>query len=253
MLRDACGSGDHPDSRMFIQIYRLLCVFSLVNPPRGGNVTGGELLEPLMKDKTVKSSIENNKTWLTELDKAIEDGIYPEPENNSGNDSQETAQSNDQEHDYDVVNTSDEVKAFMSGYVAFKMHRFTICAECRNSMINRNIDNENRYQFITCMSKGYLIYPSEQLFNLISQLEDKILHVVGTNNVHLETLIRIFEEVAKIKNIPLIGCKEHAKILTKKMIEFYITIRGEFIAKSYNVNRDEQNQKTKKFRKLAKQ
>lgn len=247
-MRYACGSQNHPDPQMFSQIFRLLCTFSLVNPPKGGNVTGGELLEPLIKDKADKKN-SNEKPWLSELDKAIEEGINNEPADSETN--QEILQNCNEEHNYDVAKTSKEVVAHMAGWVAFRMKRFTMCAECRKSMITEDIGDEEHYQFISYMSKGNLCYPTKTLFKLIMQLEDKILHVVGTNDIHLETLIIIFKEISKMNDICLIGCKEHVKILTKKIIEFYVTIRGEFIAKSYNISRDERKQKTKKHRKLA--
>ena len=46
------------------QIFRLICTFFIVNPPRGGNVTKGELLEPLIKDKTDKKN-HSEKPWLS--------------------------------------------------------------------------------------------------------------------------------------------------------------------------------------------
>jgi len=47
MVRSACGSNDHPDPVLFIQVYRLLSFYSLVKPLKGSNVEGVEIFETL--------------------------------------------------------------------------------------------------------------------------------------------------------------------------------------------------------------
>lgn len=84
-------------------------------------------------------------------------------------------------------------------------------------------------------------------------MEETILTVVGTETIHLGTLTRIFEEVGKIENLSLIGCKDHTETLTKKIIEFYIVTRGEFIADSYNKNTDARKKLLRQFKKRSKQ
>ena len=128
MAREACGSEDHPDALMFIQIFRLLCAYSLVKPPRGGNVTGGELLEPLMKisENTTQESKQycfNKIDELMERSVFTEDSFEEEQENSFSDNDFENSGENFNEHNYDVVKTSKEVVAFMAGYVAFKMIR----------------------------------------------------------------------------------------------------------------------------------
>ena len=53
MMRNCCGSNDHPDSQLFIQMYRLVSMYSLIKPPKGCNVSTGELMNVLINIKDI--------------------------------------------------------------------------------------------------------------------------------------------------------------------------------------------------------
>ncbi|CAH2090997.1 unnamed protein product [Euphydryas editha] len=53
VMRHSCGGNDHPDPKMFAQVYRLASSFSLIRPPRGCNVSGKDLLRSLIEAKHV--------------------------------------------------------------------------------------------------------------------------------------------------------------------------------------------------------
>ncbi|XP_053595398.1 integrator complex subunit 1 homolog [Microplitis demolitor] len=79
IMRPACGCNDHPDPILFGQVFRLLCSYSLATPPRGSNVTGGELLKSLMHTKeSLTASSQNKKIWLDKIDSIVETGIANE-------------------------------------------------------------------------------------------------------------------------------------------------------------------------------
>lgn len=163
MLRSACGSQDHPDPKIFIQIFRLLGVYSLVKPPRGGNITGGELLQPLSKTTLdlKNSKKKTDKDWLSKLDAMIENGfIEGDNDDMDLNDESVVILTEEfQEHNYDVVETTHEVKAYMAGYVAFKMQRFSSCANCSKTMIEQDpeeLKNNKYYDFIKMIDKVFV-------------------------------------------------------------------------------------------------
>lgn len=56
MMRSACGSNDHPDAILFIQMFRLLSAYSLVKPPRGSNIPDGTMLETLLNIEDISDS-----------------------------------------------------------------------------------------------------------------------------------------------------------------------------------------------------
>ncbi|XP_057341611.1 uncharacterized protein LOC130678434 isoform X1 [Microplitis mediator] len=217
IMRSACGCNDHPDVMLFGQVYRLLCSYSLATPPKGSNVTAGELLQSLMqtKDSLALASTSKNE-WLKKLDDIVEGGICDISEKRSDNgtgedenvfknhledDSMLTGQvyvdrrpfeslvdttDNDEDqsdqihevhsrkpfeslvddsddednninnnndnkdeyeyhpdqeytaafqdphhdHDYDVVKSSDEIVAYIAGYMVRKTSRYTKCFTC---------------------------------------------------------------------------------------------------------------------------
>ncbi|CAD6208015.1 GSCOCG00010290001-RA-CDS, partial [Cotesia congregata] len=91
-----------------------------------------------------------------------------------------------------------------------------------------------RDKFIELMDKGALIYPSEKLFNLIKSLEEVVLMVVGTKTVKINTMFEILDDVSK-RNISIfVGCDEHKKELTKKIINNFLIMRGHFLVKCFN-------------------
>ncbi|XP_057324072.1 uncharacterized protein LOC130666811 isoform X1 [Microplitis mediator] len=79
IIRSACGSNDHPDPILFGQVLRLLCSYSLATPPKGSNVTAGELLESLIQTKeSLAAAVAPKKDWLQKIDEIIENGCSDE-------------------------------------------------------------------------------------------------------------------------------------------------------------------------------
>ncbi|XP_046588362.1 uncharacterized protein LOC124293088 isoform X3 [Neodiprion lecontei] len=60
VMRYSCGGNDHPDPKMFAQVYRLASSFSLIRPPRGCNVSGTDLLK---SPKVIASAIKHFKEY----------------------------------------------------------------------------------------------------------------------------------------------------------------------------------------------
>ena len=74
-MRNSCGSNDHADPVMFLQVFRLLCCYSLVKPPKGAHVTGTELLETFMNaNNPINSAGGSRKEWFFTLDTMVEFG-----------------------------------------------------------------------------------------------------------------------------------------------------------------------------------
>ncbi|XP_074100912.1 uncharacterized protein LOC141534095 [Cotesia typhae] len=79
IVRSACGCNEHPDPIIFGQVFRLLCSYSLVTPPKGSNVTAVELLQSLMETKESLMLIQDKKSkWLQKLDSIIDNGFIEE-------------------------------------------------------------------------------------------------------------------------------------------------------------------------------
>ena len=239
MMRSACGSNDHPDSRVFIQMFRLISTYSLVKPPRGSNVEGSEMMRSLLNVDEIVTSEENTKKLQDILDNILENDV------GFGN----HIDINLQDHSYNIMGTSRFVLSYISGYIARKASRFSKCENCLQDLKRTEPHDED--QLIILLSKGFLIYPSDRLYTLISTLESTILEVLSANPVHHETL---FEILAKLEDryIPHIGCEEHNENFTTAIIRFFLVSRMHFICKQMNRIDEARREKTKSLRKQSK-
>lgn len=239
MMRSACGSNDHPDSRLFIQMFRLISTYSLVKPPKGSNVEGSEMLRSLLNVDEVIKSEENTRRLQNSLDSIIENDFWFDND----------IDINLKDHNYNIMRTSPFVLSYISGYIARKASRFSTCQNCLQDL--KSTEPHDSDLLINLLSKGFLIYPSVKLCYLISTLESTILDVLSANPVHHETL---FEILAKLEDrqIPPIGCDEHKENFTTAIIRFYVVSRMHFICKQMNRIDEARREKTKCLRKQAK-
>ncbi|XP_046608786.1 uncharacterized protein LOC124299567 [Neodiprion virginianus] len=74
VMKYSCGGNDHPDPKMFAQVYRLASSFSLIRPPRECNVSGTDLLKSLVDAKEVltSSNKDSKGLWLQSIDDMLE-------------------------------------------------------------------------------------------------------------------------------------------------------------------------------------
>lgn len=213
MMRNACGSNDHPDSTLFIQVYKLISTYSQLKPPKGSNVASDEIFSTLINLNDVKAvSNENVLEFRTNLDLIVESCIPFE-------DLIEVPNIHDEEHDYHIVNSSSYVIAYFGGYIARKSKRFTNCDLCLNSLSTKNASSKDKFTEI--LSKGYLLYPSDALYSLVKRLEDEFLHSTRVNQIDANIILKIIEDLHET-DLNYVGCNTsgHAVSLTEKIIDF---------------------------------
>ncbi|KYN26683.1 hypothetical protein ALC57_03946, partial [Trachymyrmex cornetzi] len=255
MMRSCCGSNDHPDSTLFIQIYRLVSTYSLVKPPKGSNISGGEILEVLLKIKDIMDITERNTQRDAQIDTILDRAINVEVISE--------AASIIEDHDYFTCTTSEYVVAYIAaGYVARKTSRFACFyigqkrVLCKNCIATLQLSSSElvpkSYKLISLKSKGNLINPSVNLLILISILEKATLNILNSNELNANTLFEITKILENVRSLPLVGCCKHDMVLTHGVIRFYLTTRIYFICKQENKNNNMQNQRTRERRKAAK-
>lgn len=64
MMRNCCGSNYHPDSQLFIQMYRLISTYSLVKSPKGCNVSSTEIMNVFLNIKGITDIKERQEQWI---------------------------------------------------------------------------------------------------------------------------------------------------------------------------------------------
>lgn len=77
------------------------------------------------------------------------------------------------------------------------------------------------------------------------------MRTVGKALTNIETITQISQELKKV-NFIKVGCIDHEKEVTVKIIDIYIVMRAHFLAKSENKRYESAKTKTKMNRKNAK-
>ncbi|KAK3931425.1 Transposable element P transposase [Frankliniella fusca] len=156
-IRTSCGSGSHPDPLLFIQLYRLLSLYSLVKPPRGSNVSGGELFNALvqLKDLEKDGSQDKKLEAVNLIDKIVEESCVAE--------SPEASAAFNPEMSSSEINEA--ALCLMAGYVAFKVEKMKpakSCIMCANSLVLPTTESpKERERLIEIKSRGGLRRPSD--------------------------------------------------------------------------------------------
>lgn len=101
MMRNCCGSNDHPDSALFIQMYKLVSTNSLIKPPKGSNDSGGEIVDVLLSIKYIKNVYDRREQWDAQIDTILDKGLRTETLSDAAQIMEE--------HDYFQCSTSDYV------------------------------------------------------------------------------------------------------------------------------------------------
>lgn len=104
---------------------------------------------------------------------------------------------------------------------------------------------------INDLSKGYLKFPSDRLFDLLSAIEKAILKTVGGSELNCYSFLQIINNVFA-ENITFVGCPDHRECLTKKVINYYVLNRAQILSKVYNKMYNEKRKKEQELRKSAK-
>ncbi|KFM71825.1 hypothetical protein X975_01821, partial [Stegodyphus mimosarum] len=123
MMRSACGSNDHRDSAIFLQVYRLISTYSLIKPNKGCNNASSEVLSSLLEIGEMTS--ERKKIWSDQLDSILDGGK-----------TELIREVLESDHMYSLQTTSDFIISYIAGYIARRVSRFSKCNDCFNSLIN---------------------------------------------------------------------------------------------------------------------
>ena len=177
MARGACGGNDHPNPQTFLQIFRLLCSYSLIKPPRGSNIDGAQLLQALMQTKeSMTAAGQPRRQWLEKIDRILDEAQFdhkPTP-------------SCAADHEYTAPMTLSQA----SNHDPRKMMRWLKCSECIDTLQRQANEPSDPLESLIEIAERYggLLRPSGELYMLTKIIEGTVLDVVGKFNVKLDTL-----------------------------------------------------------------
>ncbi|KAL0100580.1 hypothetical protein PUN28_019723 [Cardiocondyla obscurior] len=220
MMRYCYGSNDHPDSRLFIEMYRLVSTFSLIKPPKGSNVTSSEIFNVLLSIRDIDNTNSRIEQWETQIDTILDSGCQ--------SDVLSDAIDSLNEHDYCQSTPLTYAITYVAGYYCKKTIQLP-----EFSSISEN------HKLIELRSNGKLLHPSIQLNKLINIIESCIIQVIKNNeDVTTDTLFRITAALETIS---------HAILFTRRIIIFYLITRMHFICKQINKNNSIEKMKTRVY------
>ncbi|KAE8748887.1 hypothetical protein FOCC_FOCC004481 [Frankliniella occidentalis] len=224
-IRGACGANNHPDPLMFINVYRLLMTYSLVKPPRGSNVSGGQMLEALLEMKDVEGEKykENRKELEMKIDEYLDQDI-------------DVGELEEMDHQ-DALTAPIDTNAMtvFGGYISRKMRKMQPAKSCLACSLEvcapERASFEDRETLLQMKSRGGLLRPSHKMYNLLMKLEESVLRVAAKSSLHATFLFSILDDLlgAQQDTVDLIGCAEHQRGLTTAIISHYLNCRMHFV------------------------
>lgn len=206
LMRECCGANDHPDSVLFMQMYRLVSTYSLVTPSKGCNVSGSELVKVLLSIRDISDKRERENQWIDQLDTILDRG---ENVDIAVKDIMES-------HDYHVASTSDYVLAYLAGYIARQARRRfakfgppkrqLTCESCIKSlMLHPEETIPETHQLIKLKTRGHLLHPAQILVSLISILERATMETMQKVDTHEDILFDVTKRIEELPPLPRVG------------------------------------------------
>lgn len=177
-MRFSCGGNDHPDPKMFVQVYRLASCFSLIKPPKGCNVDGVHVLKTLLKTNDLMDNPNTaRQEWLESIDSMLDNSLL-----------MSVNSTHEDDHNYNEAATTEAVQSYIAGYSGRKLKKMLKCQGCLQALESKRNDGKllARNDVLNKMDlyRG-LFYASDELFLLTKQLEECVLRAVSKSLVNV--------------------------------------------------------------------
>uniref|UniRef100_A0A2S2NYW9 Transposable element P transposase n=1 Tax=Schizaphis graminum TaxID=13262 RepID=A0A2S2NYW9_SCHGA len=248
MARQATGPNDHPTTPTFIQIYKMLSVYSILKPPKTGNCKILEKNTPKITLNDIKSIFVNDKVDKEDkllklqerLDLIVKEGKW---------ETEDVFESDI--HNYCTPNkaeVTDCVIYYISGFVCRYILKHTNCDVCINALKGKVYSSKSEAAFTNLKSRGKLIHPNEHFHNIISAIENSFSKYCTMPSVFQDTIDNFIENNTSLLTFP---CDEHKNEVLMFIIRYYITTRMRQFASIENKNQKKINLKKKKSAKLV--
>ena len=224
----AGGSNDHPSTPTFLQIYKILTMFSILKPPKSGNCSSPietETSSPLLsitRIKEIYGAVEQKKSKaLNEIKNKLNVVINV--------DADVTNLTDAVDHDYVLPEVVDCLVYYSTGILCKQLQSYIKCEVCRAaflSSVNDRGDQLMSYQPVAILAnEDGLTHPSPRLFNLIQIIERSFV-----KNCELRDVYELVINDVTKNNVFSFPCEEHSSELISIVLHSYLTSRmREFI------------------------
>ncbi|KAK3928702.1 DNA transposase [Frankliniella fusca] len=247
LVRSFSGPDSHPNPKLFAQIHRLLTVYSLVQPPPGSNVSGVLNMNTLLSaEDLIEASQKERKQKIDDiLDEVLTHGEAFEP----------LPLSHQVDHSYlpQPAEMESNIVAFMAGFTAFRQEKIAKgCANCIMTFTQFREEAGSDHHFTkTKELYGGYTYASHTMVCLIKASERAIQDCVKNHDVHEDMYITTLRYL-KLDSDQMVGCIDHMQEVTKKVVQFYLTMRLFFVADHKNKENEKAKTMKKQYAKQSK-
>ncbi|KAL5240713.1 hypothetical protein ACI65C_008123 [Semiaphis heraclei] len=247
-IRQVAGPNDHPTTPTFLQLYRMLSVYSIIKPPKSGNCCILEENIPVITITDLKTIL-NDKNDVNvrevkinnlkqKIDCIVEEGQWNFEDVFS-------------EHNYsDVSSTAFECAVyFMAGYINKRLIKKTKCETCLKSLQTiYGISSNPAADLVNLKTRGFLTHPNHYLFKLLESLELCFMKLAESSSPFDDT----HEEFFQAENITItFPCNIHKTEIITEIFIMYITMRMRQYSYTKNQEAKKLNKTKKKISKLV--
>ena len=229
-MRNAAGCEDHPTATMFLQLYKLLSVYSVLRLP--------------------KRSIQRTGRTVTNNDPAIVVPMpAPQKSTERGKNVAIAAEcldslsvfTSDEDIDTDPDNVppaptgsaKDNIVYYVAGFVVRKCKKLGTCQTCISQLTSTKVD-ESYTLLINVKLRGALNWPSKVLFSSLLTVENTVSAYINSSLSPFMFTTIMEEALPSMLPIRSVLCSSHACSLTAEILVYYISTRRHWHAKTLN-------------------
>ncbi|KAJ8876824.1 hypothetical protein PR048_021271 [Dryococelus australis] len=241
-IRQAGGQNDHPATPTFLQLYKLLSLYSILKAPKYENcvVEDDKPERPLISVSYIKYIFtkEAKQNSLLEVLKQKLDGLVHH----------EQWESCDiVEHDYMCAQVVDCLIYYVTGYLCRQIMKYTKYDSCKN-VFTAPVTYSQYYeaQLVNYKTMGKLIHPNHNFFKLIREVESAFCRFASSTDVYEKTLTYIIDHC--YFSFP---CRMHKYEVFSYAVNYYIHMRMRQYSFQMNKELDKTNATKKKIAKLV--
>lgn len=228
IVRQSCGSNDHPTPTQFLIVVNCLSFYNLANTVSSGNADSNDPVSSLLDACDAH-------TAEADLDKFIESGNLSLAEAKLSRISAEHS-------GYVIEKSDDRLIHYMAGYVARKFIARSDCIECKNLLLQAPNERSEDSEFTGICDKGGLLYPSRVLFLTVRKLEDLFTTFFSQEKLCSNSIVDVML-LSKSQLLCGVGCSQHSDVLTASIVKFYVLTRLHFYVRGMNESREASRKK----------
>lgn len=241
-MRYTAGLNDHPGTPTFLQIYKILSIFSIIKPPKYGNCRlVNTKCKPPISMSEIKNLYRDSRQEVSSIVKLKEklDNVI---NNNEFDQNLDQFMDNDYS-DYSQPEIIDCVIYYVTGYLSNHILKSIDCDICKNAFTSSVTNCPLPAALLVNMEdmeEGRIMHPNLKLYNFIKYLENLFAKYCYRSDV--------FELIIEDICTPALSfpCKNHSDQVLAQIIEFYIALRMRQYASKINNENKKVNQRIKK-------